>query len=290
LRAVVEPGFLQNPEVRRWLNGIEPAWTMLDFGSYAVLHEEPSAGNQAIRLEPNLTETDLAGSAVTRTARILLQRAGDADGLKLTVTGNLSRAVIAEMIEVVEWPNLDKAGMFEFHKVINEPDFLPVYFVRMLLQATKLMRKSRDKLVLTRLGKEMLVPEQCGVLQALLFHIALWRVNMGYFARSPIGPWPQDHVGVVLWSLSASANDWMHRDKLTRLCTVPTPAVVESVWDLGSFAMEARILRPLLWFGLLESKTEGEPGFAVPHLFRKAPLFDRFVKFNVKIEWPVVRH
>ena len=106
--AVVAPAFLDNPEVRRWLNGVEPAWTMLDFGSYNALHDEPSADDQAIWLEPNLTETDLAGSAVTRTARILLRRAVDVDGLKLTATGNLSRAVVAEMIEVVEWPDLDK--------------------------------------------------------------------------------------------------------------------------------------------------------------------------------------
>jgi hypothetical protein len=287
---VVAPGFLQNPEVRRWLNGIEPAWAMLDYGSYAGLHQEPLPGNEVIRLEPTLTETDLTGSAVVRTARTLLQRAIDASGLKLTATGNLSRAVVAEMIEVVEWPDFDKAQMFEFNKVINEPDFLPVHCVRMLLQTTKLMRKNRDKLLPTRLAKKMLAPERCGILQALLFHIALWHVNLGYFARNPIDLWPQNHVGVVLWSLWVSANDWMHRDKLTRLCTVPTPAVVESAWDLGPYAMEARILRPLLWFGLLESKPEGEPGFAVPHLYRKASLFDRFIKFNVRVDQSAMRH
>jgi hypothetical protein len=41
-------GFLQNSEVRRWLNGVEPAWTMLDFDSF----NGPPASNRAIRLEP----------------------------------------------------------------------------------------------------------------------------------------------------------------------------------------------------------------------------------------------
>jgi hypothetical protein len=91
---VVAPGFLQNPEVRQW-NGVEPAWTMLDLDSFAALHDEPSAGNQAIRLEPSLTETDLSGSAVTRNALLLLRRAIETGGLKLTATGNLSRAVVA---------------------------------------------------------------------------------------------------------------------------------------------------------------------------------------------------
>src|SRR5437868_6504640 len=126
--AVVAPAFLHNSEVRRWLDGIEPTWTMLEFASYDALHHEPSAGNEAIRLEPSLTEIDLAGSAVTRDALILLRRAVDQGGLKLTATGNLSRAEVAEMFKIMEWPGLDKEGAFQFHRVINEPDFLPVHF------------------------------------------------------------------------------------------------------------------------------------------------------------------
>jgi hypothetical protein len=90
--------------------------------------------------------------------------------------------------------------------------------------------------------------------------------------------------------LSASANDWMRPDKLTRLCTIPTPAVVEAASDLGPFAMETRILRPLLWFGLLKSRSEGRAGLGEPRLYRKTPLFDRFLKFNVQIERPATRH
>jgi hypothetical protein len=94
---MVAPGLLQNPEVRRWLNGIEPAWTILEFDSLNALHDEPSASNRAIRLEPNLAEAEMSGSAIVANALILLRRAADTDGLKLTATGNLSRAVVEEM-------------------------------------------------------------------------------------------------------------------------------------------------------------------------------------------------
>jgi hypothetical protein len=256
---VVAPGFLQNPEVRQWLGGVEPAWTVLDFASYVVLRQEPLPGNEAIRIIPDLTEADLAGSAVTRTARKLLQRAVDGGGLKLTATG-------------------------------NEPDVLPIHIVRLLLQETKLVRKRRDKLLLTRLGNKLLAPEQCGALQALLFHIALWRLNLGYFDRNPIESWPQNDIGVVLWSLSASANDWMPPDKLTRLCTVPRVGLLESAWDVGTYAMETRILRPLVWFGLLESRREGEARLGSLRLYRKLPLFDQFLEFHVKTEPMATRH
>ena len=289
-RPVVAPGLLANPDVRRWLNGVEPAWTMLDFGSYTALHQEPLPGNEAIRLQPGLSASDLAGSAVLRAARLLLQKSDREGGLKLTATGNLSRAVVGEMIDIVEWPGFDKETAFRLNKVVNEPDFLPVHFVRLLLEATKLLRPKRDKLLPTRLGKKMTELEQEGALQAILFHITFWHVNLGYFDRNPLESWPQNDVGIVLWSLSASANDWMHPDKLTRLCTVPFIGVIEASWDLGSYAMEARILKPLTWFGLLECRWEQKQGLGKSRLYRKAPLFDRFLKFNDLIERPVMRH
>jgi hypothetical protein len=263
---------------------------MLDLDSFRALHEEPSTGNRTIRLEPNLTDTDLSGSAVVRTALMLLQLASETGGLKLTATGNLSRGVVGQMIELIEWPGLDRDELFALNKVINEPDFLPVHFVRVLLQGTKLVRTSRGMLVPSRLGKQMLLPEGHGALQALLFHIALWHVNLGYFDRNPAETWPQTHTGVVLWSLSAAANDWLDRVTLTRLCTVPIPSVLESVWDLGTYAMDARILKPLVWFGLLESRQEGTTGATEGRLYRKTALFDRFLKFTVQVERPATRH
>src|SRR4051812_19944438 len=268
-----------------------PAWTMLELASFNALHDEPSTRNGAIRLEPMLTDTELSRSAVIRTALALLQRAA-AGGLKLTATGNLSRGVVAEMVEAVEWPGFDKNRAFELHKVINEPDFFPVHFVRVLLQGSKLVRGNRDKLVPSGVGKAMLVPDRQGALQALLFHIALWHLNLGYFDRNPIEAWPQTHVGVVLWSLSASANEWMDREKLTRLSTIPVVGLLESDWDLGSYAMESRILKPLLWFGLLECRTERPVTSRLidRRLYRKTSLFDRFVKFNAQVERPATQH
>jgi hypothetical protein len=102
----------------------------------------------------------------------------------------------------------------------------------------------------------------------------------------------QSEVGVILWSLSASAHDWLPRETLTRLCTTPVNGVLVSQWNFGSSAMEARILRPLVWFGLLESRTEPRSAteLVATRLYRKTPLFDRLLKFNVHVESPDIRH
>src|SRR5260370_19402971 len=180
---------------------------MLDFDSFNALHDEPSASNPAIRLEPNLTATEISASAVTANALFLLRRAAETGGLKLTATGNLSRAVVDEMCGRIECPNYDKDELFRYQKVVNEPDFLPLHFVRILVQAAKLLRTYRGKLIPTPLGRRMLAAEQHGPLQAVLFHVAFWHLNLAYFDRYALDSWPLTQVGVILWSLSASAHD-----------------------------------------------------------------------------------
>ena len=229
--------------------------------------------------------TRLPGSAVVRNTFILLRQAIERGGLPLTATGNLSRAVVAEMRKLIEWPDYDQADAFRFHKVINEPDFLPLHVVRQLVETARLVRMQHGKLVATPLGKSMLSDARQGSLLAILFHLALWHMDLGYFGRGLLGSWPQRDAGVVLWSLSVCANEWQSTEKLTRLCTIPEPAMFSGAWDKSRYAMEARILRPLLWFGLLEQRSEKIPNsqFGDRHFYRKAQLFDRLLRFDVTV-------
>jgi hypothetical protein len=91
---MVAADFLQDPQVRQWLDGVEPAWTLLTFDSLQVLREEPSAVATAIQIANDLNADEIATSAVARNTLILLLRqATERGGLPLTATGNLSRAV-----------------------------------------------------------------------------------------------------------------------------------------------------------------------------------------------------
>jgi hypothetical protein len=283
---MVAKDFLHVPQIRGWLDGVEPAWTLLTFESLQALRREPSAVQTAIRIANDLSVGELAGSPVARSTLILLQQAIERGGLPLTATGNLSRAVVAEMCKLIEWPDYDQADAFRFNKVVNEPDFLPLHVVRQLAQAATLVRTQRGKLVATPLGKSMLSDTKRGALLAILFHLAFWHMDLGYFGRGVLGSWPQADAGVVLWSLSVCADEWQSPDKLTRLCTIPEPAMFSETWDRTPYAMEAKILRPLLWFGLLEHRREEIPGsrFGQHHFYRKAELFERLLAFDVHID------
>jgi hypothetical protein len=138
----------------------------------------------------------------------------------------------------------------------------------------------------TRLGRELAEEPGGRSLLAILFHVTFWNCDLSYLGRDLHGRWPQRDVGVILWSLSVGADEWRSPEMLTRLCTIPINEVVEAAWDSGSRAMEARILRPLHWFGLLEHRREAIPDdlFGGRHFYRKSPVFDRFLRFDVQLE------
>ena len=284
VKSMVAPGMLQSPSVRKWLGGIEPAWTLLDIDSFLQLRNPPSPNGGAIQLSADLTEDEFQISAITKNTLTFLEVASETSGLKLTATGNLSRAVVAEMCEIFDWPDFNKDDQFRLNKVINEPDFLPLFFMRHIAQFAKLVHRRKGYMKLTTAGRSTLEHQEA--LQAVLFHTAFWNMDLGDLGRGLHSGWPQGDIGIVLWSLSVAANDWQTRENLTRLCAVPNNGVLNSTWDTGSMAMEANILRPLLWFGMLEHKQEEIEGDTLNcrNFYRKSPLFDRFCRFDVMLE------
>ena len=118
---MVAADYLRDRQVRQWLDGVEPAWTLLTFHSLQALRPEPSAVQTAIRIANDLSADEIAGSAVARNTLILLQQATDRGGLPVTATGNLSRAVVAEICKLFEWPDYDQAAVLQFNKRTRLP-------------------------------------------------------------------------------------------------------------------------------------------------------------------------
>jgi hypothetical protein len=75
-------------------------------------------------------------------------------------------------------------------------------------------------------------------------------------------------------------------DDLVRLCTIPVNGVLTAEHDDAGWIFEARILRPLGWFGLLEveTKPDEEMRFLKHRRYRKSATFDAFISFEVALE------
>jgi hypothetical protein len=61
---VVAEDFLQDAQVRQWLDGVEPARTLLTFDSLQALQREPSASQTAIRILAGFAEQSCRCNAV----------------------------------------------------------------------------------------------------------------------------------------------------------------------------------------------------------------------------------
>ena len=90
---------LQTPRVPKWLGGIEPAWTLLDFGSFNALRHSPSPTDRPVGLAADLTLEKVQRSAVAMNMIMLLRAAALGPGLKLTLAGNLARSLVTEMAD-----------------------------------------------------------------------------------------------------------------------------------------------------------------------------------------------
>ena len=73
-----------NSQVRAWLDGVEPAWTLLTFESLQALRQEPSVARTAIRIANKLSREEIAGSPITRNTLILLRAASEHGGVDVS--------------------------------------------------------------------------------------------------------------------------------------------------------------------------------------------------------------
>jgi hypothetical protein len=267
-----------------------PAWSLLTPSGVAGLLARPSGGPpETIRLGPNLDENAAAGMPLLASLSLMLVRAKVNGGLALTATHALSRADTRVLFDALVWPDYDKDEVLAANKVLNEGDVMPVEVTRLVAQVAKLLRRRERKLLATKAGQELASGSRNVEAFRRLFALIFWRIDLGSLDHVPIERWPQDHVGLVLWCLSAAARDWGGVVDLLPVCTVLDAAAEGSPPDCLAFAFESRILRPLTWFGLLETRRVGEPGtFAWRYVreYRVAPLFDRALAFEAEVAAP----
>jgi len=263
-----------------------PAWTLLERKSIAALLTPEPRLPSAIQVARTVPPAEVAAAPIIRATRALIEHAQTADGLTLTAGGALSRADTRALFDATDWPDYDRASVLAVNKVLNEGDVLPIHMTRMIAQDARLLRASKGRLVATKRGAGLLNVSGASELFRGMFETAFWRVNLAYFDRLPLEHWPQTHIGVVFWSLSVAAHDWKSAEDLRASCTMPHERMPGALRDFTPYAMVTRVLRPLSWFGLLESKRSMEqrqPFSGPKRLYRKTPLFDRVLAFDVEV-------
>ena len=257
---------------------IFPAWSLLDqFALERLLGSAP-----AISVVDD-AQAGIAEAPLIALIRLLIARAIAEKGLCLTATGNLSRADVGALFAELDWPGFDKETVLALNKVLNEHDVFPVHIARIVAREGKLLRKHKGRFFATNRAKVLIGQGQEAALFRVVFETLLWQINLAYFDHVAIEDWPQDHIGIVLWSLSVSAQNWMASGALMPICTLPCTSQPLNRWHTPEHAFEARVLRQLTWLGLMEARRSiADHPFSVQE-YRKTPAFDQMLRFDVSV-------
>ncbi|MBM3323337.1 hypothetical protein FJY69_07665 [candidate division WOR-3 bacterium] len=275
-----------DPEGRRVRIDMRPV-TKEDLDHYIndLLHTDWESDNAPMVLRPDLQLADVGPTRMFDATRAFLRYLEEIGGAPLTGLGRMKRKVVAGLIERMSWAEEHIEPIRHIMKKVDEHDARPVEIVRVVCEVGGLVRKKRSSILVTRKGLELCADSKAGLLYRHLFITLFHRVNLDFLYGSLPTPQLQWSVPVILWRLSLTAKDWLDMPHLmdeTLLTQVRRELAAEEPFpDHDQHVLVARVLKPLLWFGLLETEGDPEHWRWLQHSarFRKTPLFDRFLQF-----------
>ncbi|GGF75365.1 hypothetical protein GCM10011332_31680 [Terasakiella brassicae] len=233
-----------------------------------------------LKLNDTLTLADLKSSPLLKHTRLFLTHLDTDKGVKLTAKGNLNRKFVSQMLDKFPWPDYDVATTRRMHKVINEEDFMPLHFIRVICEVAKLTRKYKGHLKPSRLGRSLLDDDSAGLLMDELFTGVFQHFNLAYMDRIGVEDNLTPQMGLILYGISKLADNYVTPGELA---TLPIDAFKEEhhLWT-PEVLFEMRVLKYLEWFGLMEKrKHAANDQRSRNYIYRKTALFDRFIRFEI---------
>lgn len=238
---------------------------------------------QPTDLAPNLyfddavSEADLAGSTMCVCAMKVLRYAQANCGIALTKGGNFYRRFVEWAADDFQWPGFEPEELYAVNKVLNEPDFPPLFTLHELLLKARLLRHYKGRALLTRSGAAVLGR-----------HAQLQIMLATHLLKSPMGNNP--HANALFWNLehileiiTNRLGDWVRigdfADRSIPVELFPTTRGTGQRFEACLF-VAYDLVRPMVWLGLIDDgRTTRSLSLPVEdRLIRKTQLFDKFVR------------
>jgi hypothetical protein len=236
-----------------------------------------------ILLDAGLRLSDLNVSPLCVNGMKLLAYALDVGGIPLTQSmANFNRRCVEWAADEFRWPGYESADLYALNKVLNEPDFPPLFCLHSMFLNARLIRHHKGKAVLTKVGKSML--GEYGGLQTLLF-------DRAFFDSDPYGGDPRV-IEAGLWDIRHILNvvcnrlgNWVSLADFTEMSVpvvdFPTTGPLGAKHNAMLY-VTLNAVRPMSWLGLIEV-VDGEGGtrdLGGRHL-RKTLLFDKLIRLAI---------
>lgn len=277
-RAIAQKTDAYNERPQGELRGLAPAQVR------RLVASDWQAPNDVVRLRRDLDADDVADSDILRRARALLDFTVQRGPLDATQAGNLKLAVVSALVDHLGLTE-EYARLREHTKRITEQDVWPLHIARVLCELGGLLAQRKQRFHITSEGRRLADREHAGELYALLFHTWFRVLDLEYVA--PL-EWPelQQQVAFTLYRLPDAAADWKNVDELLPAVVLPfaldrAPRGGLPHLPLAPMVLGSCVLRPLVSFGLLESRPSARDASGWDVEYRVTPLAAKFMRFEL---------
>lgn len=240
----------------------------------------------ALRVVGDARVEQLVDLPIVADARLVMTYIDANAPVKLTATGNLTRAAVAALAPKLrtEANERESSSRIEY-PVRNEDDVRWLPALKHLLLFGKLVTK-RKGLLLSNKGRTLLPEHKAGELFTHLFLTLFRQFDLRYFYSGTPHLGLQQTLPFSFYQISRIADDWTPLAVLGEAAWLPSAREPLQEWEL-SFAdtrysaFRYRVLEPLVLFGLLEQRLlPGDTPFLKRAEFRRTPLFAQLLRFS----------
>ena len=274
-------------ELTDWLGDVFPAWLQLPPDAFQNL--VPFNGPESpIRIKYVGNASELGRSVMFDNLQVFLKLISEGR-VSLDEESHLTSDSLELLLETTNWPGYDLERTRQLTRPLREDIIGPLDFLKALAIECDLIKVDGDRIEICEYGHRILQKQINLVLARRVFEAAFSKVNPRTLTKLA-HPWVHEQSGVILWGLSITADKPRSADALTRYCFVPPKQFFEGKLKVLDIYMRSVFLQPLTWFGLMETQVvEADDANEHGLLYKKTPLFDQFLQFDIERVMPVER-
>ncbi len=240
--------------------------------------------NSPLAINGSLPEQLAKQVRIVKNSRIFLETAREKGGLPSTKAGNLKRKAVADFLDRMKFDPDHVAWIREHHTAINENHVRPLTILRVFLETAGLIDHHDGRFHPTAKGLNMLQPGKAPEFMKYLFVAYFRKFGLNYFTRCHGWNEFREILPYSLYRLSKFDDEWQ------RIEIIANRVLLNSIFELAdqrgtgslAYTYSLLILKPLSKFELLEGRKLGVKGVEdFDPQYRKTPLFDRFIEFDL---------
>lgn len=201
-----------------------------------------------------------------------------------TKAGYLPPSVVRCLSDRIQFDNGYAKYARSEHNIIKEYDLSALWTARLVCNLAGLIRRRKNKFLVTPTGVELLKPENAGTLYHLLFMTFFTRFNIGFYDRLPELDSIQKTIAFSLYQAGKLSSSILQYDALFSKYVLPQ--VLEEIrrtvipYIQPRWVIARRVIEPMEYAGLVQCSRVKNDYLTEIVTMQTTTLYQKFIRFE----------